>query len=655
MCVDASEFKDLTQSAAQTSGVDPQPRHRKGGNVGMTAKLVAIAGPLKGSVFPLAQPHFSIGRERSSALCIEDHAVSRQHCVIRNEGDRFKIVDLGSRNGTRVNSLPLKEHFLQFGDEIEVGHSRFRFIAGEEPAELSEAELYEQGLLDETTIVLRNGTPDPRRLAHELEILLEISASISAILVLEALEKRLLELIFEAIPAERGAIILRDKGSQGIASSFNWDRRLGRHESLEVSRTVINRVLRSAAGIMTNDVPETFGQDRILSESGVCCVLAVPLTAFKNTLGLIYLESSEAAASFEEDHLRLLTGIASIAAPALDNARHIRQLESESLPLQQTDINIENNMVGQSPAIRRVHEFIAKLSQTGSTVLICGESGTGKELVARAIHRNSPRTHKPFLAINCAALTETLLESELFGYEKGAFTGAVTQKKGKLEEADGGSVFLDEVGELAPTLQAKLLRVLQEREFDRVGGTRPVKTDIRLIAATNRDLADMVQRGTFRQDLYYRLNVISLTMPPLRERLEDILPLAEYFAHKHGERNKRRIAGISEAALSVLTNYDWPGNVRELENIIERAVVLGSSDTILPENLPECVTDSSDPASPQGKGFQDFLRETKKQLIMKALEQAGGKYTQAAKVLGMHPNNLHRLMRTLNLKGRAGE
>jgi len=617
----------------------------------MTAKLVAIAGPLKGSVFPLVQPHFIIGRERSSALWIEDHAVSRQHCVIQSEGDQFKIVDLGSLNGIRVNNLRFKEHLLEQGDEIEIGQSLFRFFPGEEPEELPEAEL--DGLC--VTILMRDGTPDPRRMARELEILHKISLSLSAILDLEALERRLLELIFEAVPAERGAIVLRGKGSEGVAS-FSRDRRPASREPMRVSRAVINRVLRGGNGVMTNEVRKTFGEDRILCESGVCCVLAVPLVSFEKTQGLIYLDSSEATASFEEDHLSLLTGIASIAAPALDNLRHVKQLESENQQ-PETGINIEHSMVGHSPVMRRVHQFIAKSAPTDSTVLICGESGTGKELVARAIHRNSPRAHKPFLAINCAALTETLLESELFGHEKGAFTGAVAQKKGKLEEADGGSVFLDEIGELAPTLQAKLLRVLQEREFDRVGGTRPVRTDIRLIAATNRDLAEMVQRQAFRQDLYYRLNVISLTMPPLRERREDIPPLAGYFVQKHAKRVKRLITGISEPALAFLRSYDWPGNVRELENAIERAIVLGSSEKILPENLPECVTDANAgaSASPPGAGFQDLLRESKKRLILKALEQAGGKYTEAAKVLGMHPNNLHRLMRTLNLKERPGE
>ena len=220
-------------------------------------------------------------------------------------------------------------------------------------------------------------------------------------------------------------------------------------------------------------------------------------------------------------------------------------------------------------------------------MLIGGESGTGKELVARAIHRNSPRANKPFVAINCAAIPEGLLESELFGHEKGAFTGASAQKKGRLEMADGGVVFLDEIGELAPALQVKLLRVLQEREFERVGGSRPISVDIRLIAATNKDLEAAVKARTFREDLYYRLNVVSLECPPLRDRREDIPVLAEYFVAKFAAKCKVKAKRISPEAMAGLVNYDWPGNVRELENAIERALVLGVSEMIEPEDLPE--------------------------------------------------------------------
>jgi len=254
------------------------------------------------------------------------------------------------------------------------------------------------------------------------------------------------------------------------------------------------------------------------------------------------------------------------------------------------------------------------------------------------------------VAINCATLTESLLESELFGHEKGAFTGAVVQKKGKLEEAAGGSVFLDEVGELAPTLQAKLLRVIQERQFERVGGIRTIKADIRLIAATNRDLEEAVQNGTFRRDLYYRLNVVSVTLPPLRERREDIIPLANYMVCKHTRDTVRQVLGIAEQARVYLVNYDWPGNVRELENAIERAVVLGSSDLILPDDLPENVVEADVPEAPSSGGFHQEVREAKKQIVLKTLAQTDGNYSQAAKLLCLHPSNLHRLIRTLHLR-----
>jgi Nif-specific regulatory protein len=379
-------------------------------------------------------------------------------------------------------------------------------------------------------------------------------------------------------------------------------------------------------------------------------VLAVPLEVFERILGVIYLDASDPAVRFDENDLQLLTAIGSIAASALDNARRMEWLEEENRRLQ-SEMNVEHNMVGESPRMREVYQFINRVASKDSTVLIFGESGTGKELVARAIHRNSGRANNPCVAINCAALAESLLESELFGHEKGSFTGAIAQKKGKLEIAEGGTVFLDEIGELAPQLQAKLLRVLQEREFERVGGTRTIKLDVRLIAATNRDLEDEVKKGRFREDLFYRLNVVSLRMPGLRERREDISLLVSYFAAKYAKRANRNILGISPQARAFLLNYDWPGNVRELENAIERAVVLGSSDLILPEDLPEVILEKAEPAgSAIVNAFHDAVRDAKKHIIITAVEQTGGNYTEAAKLLGLHPNYLHRLIRNLDLK-----
>jgi len=269
--------------------------------------------------------------------------------------------------------------------------------------------------------------------------------------------------------------------------------------------------------------------------------------------------------------------------------------------------------------------------------------------VERAIHHNSPGAGHPILPINCAALTDTPLESDLFGHEKGAFTGALLKKLGKLEMADRGTLFLDEVGELPPAFQGKLLRVLQEREFERVGGTQPIRVDVRILAATNRDLESAVASGAFRKDLYYRLNVVSLVIPPLRDRREDIPMLARYFAAKHGKRVTRKLAGLSPEALASLEAYDWPGNVRELENAIERAVVLGTTELIIPEDLPEAVLDAPAASEAIG-GYHQTVREEKKRAILAALGRAGGNYTEAAKLLGVHPNYLHRLVRNLDLR-----
>jgi Nif-specific regulatory protein len=274
-------------------------------------------------------------------------------------------------------------------------------------------------------------------------------------------------------------------------------------------------------------------------------------------------------------------------------------------------------------------------------------------LVARAIHNNSRRAQRPFLAINCAALPEGLLESELFGHEKGAFTGALNQKKGQFELAEGGTIFLDEIAELALSLQAKLLRVLGERECMRVGGTRPVKLDVRVIAATNKDLEPAVKAGGFRQDLFYRLNVVSIRTPALHERREDIPLLANHFVSKYAEKGNRKLRGISPEARAYLLQYDWPGNVRELENAIEHAVVLGSSaEFVLPEDLPAAITragPNTESTAPD-LSYHSAVESLKRKLIVGAVEQAKGNYMEAARLLRLHPNYLHRLIRNKDLR-----
>jgi Nif-specific regulatory protein len=486
-------------------------------------------------------------------------------------------------------------------------------------------------------------------MARDFAALMKIGTTISAIRGLGDLQKKLLELIFEVVPAQHGAIMLSADGSSEFESLFGLDRVHGAGGTVTVSRTLAGQVMRDGAALLVNRPDEVASPSESLLEAEPSSVLCVPLLMHNRALGVIYLDTMDVAAQFAEDQLQLVTAIAGIAAVAIQNARHIAWLEEENRRLLD-DFNLEHNMVGEGPAMRQVYQLISKAAPTDSTVLIRGESGTGKELAARALHQNSKRAPGPFVAVNCAALAEGLLESELFGHEKGAFTGALAQKKGRLEMADGGTLFLDEIAEISPALQVKLLRVLQEREFERVGGTRTIKVDIRLVAATNQNLEEAIEQGSFRQDLYYRLNVVSIEMPPLRSRREDVPLLASYFVRKYSARCNRRVTGLAAAASARLSDYDWPGNVRELENAMERAIVLGTTEQILPEDLPEAILESGAVEAYSPARYHDGVVQMKKRIILEAMAQARGNYTEAARILDVHPNYLHRLIRNLNLK-----
>ena len=630
----------------------------------MYPKLIGLHGPLKDSEFPLGEESVSIGRHDENALRISDRRVSRHHCQISRKEEEFRLSDLGSAHGTFVNGIPVKDQVLAHGDQIRVASSVFWFLLHEEetpagvPVELDPRELTSQTTtmlpggssryLTGEAVQEGEGTADT--LARSLSALLKLSTEINSVRESEPLQRKLLESIRGVIPAHRCVFLTRDDEGDGYSPSVAWDHSTKTDHPVQVSRTIVDRVVADQLAILSQHVPQDkdLNEAQSLMASGVQSVLCVPLMALDQLLGVIYLETTDPAEPFQEDQLHLLTAIAGIGGVALQNVHYLEWLENENLRLQE-DLAIEHDMVGDSPGMQRVYDLIAKVAPAEASVLIVGENGTGKELAARAIHQNSGRSDKPFVAINCAALVDSLLESELFGHEKGAFTSANAQARGKLEVAQGGTVFLDEIGELALTLQAKLLRVLEEREFERVGGTRPVKVDIRLVAATNKDLEKEIEEGNFRRDLFFRLNVVCLTMPPLREHREDIPLLAHYFATKFGEACKRKISGISPKARACLTSYAWPGNVRELRNAIERAVVLGSSDIIRPEDLPESVIDS-EPASGDLENFHDAVKQRKKELILKAVKDSNNVFTEAAQRLGLHPNYLHRLIRNLDLR-----
>lgn len=622
----------------------------------MNPRLTAIAGRLKGSIFTIEDLPVVIGRDTTATLCIADASVSRRHSQIEKEAEDFVILDLESLNGTFINDVPVKRRTLHHGDRVRVGDSQFIFLRhdGDLNSKSSEVHFDDGRIISGSTLQVRFNDA-LYLMARDLSALMKVSTTINAIRGVEDLQKTLLELLFEVVPAERGAILLIDSSPQGdekqFASVFGLDRRRGQDESISVSTTITKWVLHHGESLLITNQTDPHGLEASdsLLEQKPGSVLCVPLIMLGRTLGVIYLDTKEPETLFDKDHLQLVSAISAITAVAIENARHFEWLVSENQRLI-ADFKIEHNMVGESPRVRDVLQFIAKVAPTDSTVLISGESGTGKELAARAIHVNSLRADKPFIAVNCAALAESLLESELFGHEKGSFTGALMQKKGRLEIADGGTLFLDEIGELSPALQVKLLRVLQEREFERVGGNRTIKVDIRLITATNKNLEEAVNDNTFRQDLYYRLNVVNLEMPPLRDRPEDVPLLANYFAAKYSEKCNRRISGISPEAQARLRSYDWPGNVRELENAIERAVVLGTTDRILLEDLPESLLETEPPATAPGTKYLEAVTQTKKQIILNAMQQSHGNFTEAAKILGVHPNYLHRLVRNLSLK-----
>ena len=591
-------------------------------------RLLAVAGPLKDSIVPLPDGEVPIGRDPGNTLSVSDQSLSRRHCVLSRQGDSYRVLDLGSRNGTLINGISVKEQLLEHGDQISIGDSVFILLLHDEEELPREESVEFEDDLAHATAQFRpqealylhpdrvlSELPVTSRLRRNLNALLQISKVVHAIADLDQLQGRILALIFEVCPAECGAILMGSTQGQ-FHSVFARSRQGLAVQPVRVSRTIARQVFEQGNAVLGADVPAIGELSAVASlvSSRVRSLLCVPLTVYEKVVGCIYLDTTDPAQRFDEDHLQLMAAIAGVSAVALENSRKLQWLEKENLRLS-AEINIDHNMIGDSARMKEVYNFVNRVAPSDSTVLIQGESGTGKELAARAMHRGSGRAGRPFVAINCAAIPADLIESELFGHEKGAFTHAFAQKKGKFEVADGGVVFLDEIGELLPALQVKLLRFLQEREFERLGGTRQISVDVRLVAATNKDLQAAVAAGTFRSDLFFRLNVVALEMPALRERREDIPALANHFVAKLSKKSCTKPKVVSREAMECLVDYDWPGNVRELENAIERALVLGPTDMIEPEDLPESVLEKDRPAG---------LLRAKYHLAVKAPEETTG-------------------------------
>ena len=577
----------------------------------MPAELVVVNGPLAGSRFAIGLAEVLVGRAPNSKVILPEADVGWRHCTVRLQGDRYLVTDLRTSVGTYVNGMRSAERWLEDRDQIGIGKTILMFRSGDAAAEAVPAVP-----VDAKPVLLA---------ACSLVFLFRAIAATVGETQNRLLQNQIVRLVGDLIPIQQGILFL---GSTCDELRMRYDdSALPHHFDFHPS---ISRVCDEGA-----------------FEGHESGVLGVPLYLAGVLGGCLIVRVQDREIPRLNAHLETLTAVASLAAVGFEANQEVETLKAENAMLQE-QIAVNTGIVGSSAPVRRLMELVDRVAPRDTTVLITGESGTGKELIARALHHKSSRRDRPFVAVNCAALGEHLFESELFGHEKGAFTGAISLKRGRFEMAQGGTIFLDEVGELAQGLQAKLLRVLQQREFERVGGTQAHPLDIRVIAATNRNLVDDVAEGKFREDLYHRLNVVNLESPPLRDRKEDIPLLAQYFLQRSAERCKRVVQGLSREVESMIMAYHWPGNVRELENAMERAVVLGVSDWVLPEDLPESLLEVT--ARDSGTKYHQSVGRAKCDAILDAYVQGNFDYKQAARILSLHPNYLLRLVRNLGLR-----
>ena len=482
----------------------------------------------------------------------------------------------------------------------------------------------------------------PTTLQDPLRALSEIALTINTIQQPDVLLEKVLEIAMETLDAERGFVLLTSEGQPegfDVAVRRNFtEEQLG--NVVRLSTSVVYEVLRTGEPVLIYEALEDdrFGGAESIVLQQIQSIACVPLRLKERQIGAIYLDSLTKRGRFTRDNLPFLDAFANQAAVAIENAQLYQALREENGQLRTEIQRLHgfDEIIGQSAPMRDVFEIMSRVLDSNATVLVEGESGTGKELVARAIHYNGHRKAHPFVAIFCGALSDELLESELFGHKKGAFTGAMTDKKGLFEAADGGTIFLDEVGDLSPRLQTALLRVLQEGEIKRVGETHVRRVDVRVLSATNRSLGELVEEGSFREDLLYRLNTIAVTMPPLRQRRSDIPLLAHHFLDKYAVGGRSTIRGFTPAAVAALRAHAWPGNVRELENTVERAVVLARSDLI----------DAPDLRLPDRKTVDPFepgvtLKEAEQRLVQRTLDECNGNISETARVLDVSRRWLH--------------
>jgi Nif-specific regulatory protein len=482
----------------------------------------------------------------------------------------------------------------------------------------------------------------------------EISSWVSSVQNLDRLLELIIESASQVVEAEAASLMLVEAKTKTlyfqVATGAKKDE--VKNYRVKMGQGIAGQVAQSGEPLLIADVANDPRWYKEISQSigfETRSIACVPLKIDSNTIGVVQIIDKKDGSALEASDMDLLNEFAALAALAIGHAQNIQEVKRENKDLKD-ELQIRHHITGKSPALKKVISDGLKVANSKASALILGESGTGKELLARLIHRAGPRKDKPLVILNCAAMPETLLEDELFGHEKGSFTGAVGRKIGKFELAHEGTIFLDEIGEMTPGMQAKLLRVLQEGNFYRVGGNTPISVDVRVLSATNKKLEDEVAENRFREDLYYRLNVVQINMPNLRERIEDIPLLAEHFLNLFKEETVNPNLTISQAAMDKMIQYSWPGNIRELRNAIERAVVMGNGIEILPEDLPINTSRISYPGLQVGLTLEDALNQFKKEFIVLNLKHSGGNRSKAAKAMDIQRTYLSRLISKYGLK-----
>ncbi len=636
--------------------------------VGAGPYLVTRRDDGYGDVVPL-QPgnRYSIGRANTNRIVLKDELCSRDHAEVYFGQDRWRLRDLQSLNGTRINGEVLDTDWdLEPGDEFATGRTRFIFVnqIDELPSVPMESPLDTMSIkkrLSQSRFLTPQpddndeGTvPVPKRhgLSSDLLLLYRLGLEMGGAATYQELAEVVLDGLLGAVSAEVGAILTVKEGREMEVTAVRPAETAKKTYS-PVSEFVTNEVMSGKEAILAEDVSRSkyLSQRDSLVGLGATSLICAPVVQAGKVLALIHLYCTDPHKALSSEDLEFTVAVSKHFGIVIQQLLRQDSLTAENRELRD-QLKVESELIGDSPSIKHVLDNVGRVASTNATVLIRGESGSGKELVARAIHYSSPRKEGPFICLNCAAITETLLESELFGHERGAFTGATEKKIGKFEAANHGTIFLDEIGEMAVNTQAKLLRILEGHPFERVGGSTPIRVDARVVAATNQPLEKNIAEGKFRKDLFYRLQVVEIRVPPLRERLSDVPVIADHFLKKFVRETARKIRGFTPAAIQKMVAYHWPGNVRELRNVVERAVALGRSSTIdatdiwlssleLGTATPSTETASFEPIS---------LEELEKRHILKTLEHTDWNKSQAATILQIERSTLDRKIKAYQLK-----